>query len=1158
MLTRFYLLIQTFLVALFTTTAFAQLPVDGRGGKAEAASTASGKGTAYGVVVGISAYQFLPALRFADRDALVFADYLVRAGGVPKSQIETLINKQATLINLTDALTTVKKKITPGDRVYVYFAGHGDIETKNDSTENAMLMLYGASRQDYNATFDKCYLRDMKRWLDSLTQAGAEVVFVADACRSGAFALMGGQIGQSRTMLGLGKEWTGQVKILSCEPGELAIEGVEFGNGRGLFSYCLVDGLMGMADSDKDHVVTKSELEVYLKTTVPKTAKPHIQHPELLGGEGDMPIGTVNADSLRRYQQRKTRDYSLLTATQTKGFEDDLLRGQDSTTRRIFKLFEQALESRKLLYPAGQSALDYLRQIPARNNAKLLGLMKRNLVAALQVRTEGLLRPLLQEIKENEPSMPIAQLDSAIAEMDTSILLLGKGHNLIQNLTARRLFLEGKRLLTTKRDRIELNDSLSLMAMTRFRESARLEPNMPYTYWEMSSASFQLMELDSSMVYMEKCRKLVPNSVAVLIYIGEQYFTRDRPQKAKEYYELGLKLDPSSPFMHTGLARFYHTTKNEKLVEFHRQKAIEGYERQYKGKPDKKSSLLIDKINLYRNVGQYDKAISMGRELFKMDSTYAFALAEIGLSFSLQEKWDECIAALEHYFRLNSSDGISHATLARAYLKRYGKTKQPTDWQGAIKHSEESLRLNPKNIMGLITRFEIEFKNKNYSSALLFAKQAVSSTPSVSTTHFLLGQVYLALNDTLKAKSCFEIVDSLSADNAEESVVMGKFYFSLRNYASAERAYRRAVTLMPDQTESLLQLAFTLAMDGQHDDEVLTLCQRVQKLTPKDDTQWFLKGGILARQNKYPEAVAAFTETIRLNPKNVQALDFMGKVHKLAEHYQLAADAYCQAANVDSTNATYPIEAAWLYYNKLSQNDLSFEMCKRVLAIDTVAYPIVTQRSQKVNDRLAVAYAIMGHISIDRKQYQQMIYCYTKAIATQPQGADNDKYQLQIGLAYINLGQPAKAISPFREAVQLKPNNVNYHTELAVALVKSGDVLAGEAEAKTILRLDSTNVPGTQMLAVSLIRQGRYPEAWQIGKRLEKITSPTSWEAPYFYARWFARQGNLKEALPQLEKAYKQGFSTDASLILTNPDFAPIKQDPGFMSLIRTYCPDKK
>jgi hypothetical protein len=185
----------------------------------------------------------------------------------------------------------------------------------------------------------------------------------------------------------------GQVKILSCEPGELAIEGVEFGNGRGLFSYCLVDGLMGMADSDKDHVVTKSELEVYLKTTVPKTARPHVQHPELLGGEGDMPIGTVNSDSLRVYQQRKTRDYSLLTATQTKGFEADLLRGLDSTTQAVYKQFEQALTARHLLHPAGQSALDYLRQLPARNNAKLLGLMKRNLVAALQVRTEGLLRP---------------------------------------------------------------------------------------------------------------------------------------------------------------------------------------------------------------------------------------------------------------------------------------------------------------------------------------------------------------------------------------------------------------------------------------------------------------------------------------------------------------------------------------------------------------------------------------------------------------------------------------------------------------------------------------------------------------------------------------------------------------------------------------------
>jgi tetratricopeptide (TPR) repeat protein len=1155
MLNRFYPTLQFFILSLFITSVFAQPPANNRGGQAETASTVPGKGTAYGVVVGISTYQFLPSLRFADRDALVFADYLVRLAGVPTSQVETLINRQATLINLTDALTTVKKKVKPGDRVYVYFAGHGDIETRTDSAENAMLMLYGASRQDYNATFDKCYLREMKRWLDELTAAGAEVVFVADACRSGAFALMGGNLGQSRTMLGLGKEWAGQVKILSCEPGELAIEGVEFGNGRGLFSYCLVDGLMGMADSDKDHVVTKSELEVYLKTTVPKTARPHVQHPELLGGEGDMPIGTVNSDSLRVYQQRKTRDYSLLTATQTKGFEADLLRGLDSTTQRVYKQFEQALTARHLLHPAGQSALDYLRQLPARNNAKLLGLMKRNLVAALQVRTEGLLRPLLQEIRLYELPASIAQLDSAIAEIDTSIVLLGNNHNLIQNLTARRLFLEGKRLMTTKRNQIELNDSLTLMAMTRFQESARMEPNMPYTYWEMGMTSFVLTQLDSAMIYMEKCLELLPNSVAVLNLIGEQYLARNQLSKAKKYYEKALKLDASSPMSHAGLAKFYHESKDKKRTEFHRQKGIEGYERQYKGRLNE---ILIAKIDIYRKIGQHDKAISIARDLLKMDSTYAFALAEIGLNFSIQQKWDESIDAYERYFRLNSSDGLSHAMIAGAYLKRYEKAGQSMDRQRADENSQLSLRLNPGNLIGLLVRYDIESENKNYSAAMLFAKQAILIYPSSARSQFRLGSIYLALNDSLQAWHCFQLADSLSSEGDDVSVALGDLYFSNGNYIAAESSYRRAIALLPDQPEILYQLAMTLAMVGHHDDEVLALCQQVQRLTPNDDAQWFLRGIILAGQYKYPEALAALKEAIRLNPKKVKALALMGKIQKLVEQYQPAAEAYRQAAYLDSINATYAVEAAWLYYNKLRQNDLSFEMCSRVLAIDTAAYPIAAQRGTKVIERLAIAYAIMGHISIDRNQYHQIIHWYTKAIATKPEGTDNDNYQFQIGLAYINLGQPAKAIPAFQEAIRLKPDNIDYHNLLATALVRSGDAVAGETEARAVLRLDSVNVRATQTLAVAIMRQNRYAEAWKWGQRLEKIATVNLWEAPYFYARWFARQGNTKEALTQLEKAFKQGFGTDASVILTNPDFDPIKQDTGFMNLIRTYCSDKK
>ena len=88
------------------------------------------QGQTYAVVVGIADYAALTAqdgdLRFADRDARQVAAFLQsKTGGqVPASQIRLLTNRQATLASIQQALTLFRKA-RPGDRVILYFSGHG-------------------------------------------------------------------------------------------------------------------------------------------------------------------------------------------------------------------------------------------------------------------------------------------------------------------------------------------------------------------------------------------------------------------------------------------------------------------------------------------------------------------------------------------------------------------------------------------------------------------------------------------------------------------------------------------------------------------------------------------------------------------------------------------------------------------------------------------------------------------------------------------------------------------------------------------------------------------------------------------------------------------------------------------------------------------------
>ncbi|HJT21174.1 MAG TPA: caspase family protein, partial [Nitrospira sp.] len=80
----------------------------------------------WAVVIGISQYKAVQPLRYADKDALAFHDYLANQIGIPKDQTTLLLNDQATLMNLKRTLgTDLRRKAGEKDTVIVYYAGHG-------------------------------------------------------------------------------------------------------------------------------------------------------------------------------------------------------------------------------------------------------------------------------------------------------------------------------------------------------------------------------------------------------------------------------------------------------------------------------------------------------------------------------------------------------------------------------------------------------------------------------------------------------------------------------------------------------------------------------------------------------------------------------------------------------------------------------------------------------------------------------------------------------------------------------------------------------------------------------------------------------------------------------------------------------------------------
>ncbi|MEQ1676028.1 MAG: tetratricopeptide repeat protein [Chitinophagaceae bacterium] len=249
----------------------------------------------YALVIGIANYENDRLnLNYANRDAQVFADYLMSgAGGViPEDNIRLLIDTNATTGAIYNSLKWVKKRVEfntiQDDKskslVYIYFSGHGDVET-NTRARLGYLLAYNTPLNNY--TNNAVSIEDLNDYAHTLSMdLNANVIIITDACHSGKLAgssVRGGFLTGKELSLVKDRE----IRIASCNPDELSMEDERWGNGRGVFSWYLINGLKGLADKNNDNIVTLNEAQQYVDSSIANDAVlielKHKQTPVLKG-----------------------------------------------------------------------------------------------------------------------------------------------------------------------------------------------------------------------------------------------------------------------------------------------------------------------------------------------------------------------------------------------------------------------------------------------------------------------------------------------------------------------------------------------------------------------------------------------------------------------------------------------------------------------------------------------------------------------------------------------------------------------------------------------------------------------------------------------------------------------------------------------------------
>jgi uncharacterized caspase-like protein/tetratricopeptide (TPR) repeat protein len=221
----------------------------------------------YALVIGIASYKNLPAsaqLAYPNRDAEDMYTVLISAEGgqFPAENVHKLINEKATVANIRHELEEWLPSVTKADdRVVIYFAGHGFV-----SGGKAYLAPYDVDIHNIASTAYP--MDDLGKDIGGRIK-GKWKVLITDACHSGAITPQAdpqadrGQVTQSLLNL-----QTSTFSLTASRDREQSFESANWGGGHGIFTYYVVKGLEGEADTNGDGIVTADELSEYVHSNV--------------------------------------------------------------------------------------------------------------------------------------------------------------------------------------------------------------------------------------------------------------------------------------------------------------------------------------------------------------------------------------------------------------------------------------------------------------------------------------------------------------------------------------------------------------------------------------------------------------------------------------------------------------------------------------------------------------------------------------------------------------------------------------------------------------------------------------------------------------------------------------------------------------------------
>ncbi len=368
---------------------------------------------------------------------------------------------------------------------------------------------------------------------------------------------------------------------------------------------------------------------------------------------------------------------------------------------------------------------------------------------------------------------------------------------------------------------------------------------------------------------------------------------------------------------------------------------------------------------------------------------------------------------------------------------------------------------------------EAAMQKRDYATAETFLKKSISANPASYRAWFDLGYIYNQTNRT----------------------------------DDAIAAYGNSVALKADVFESNLNLGILLARQGKKDEAAKFLRAATQlKPSAKPEeglARAWLSLGLALESSDPQQARAAFSEALKLNPKDAEAHLSIGAILERQGNLDDAGREYQAAASLDakSTDAITGLANVYSKQKKLPEAEAQL---RKLMAMDP------GNEDAKVQ---------LGRVLAAEGKTEEAATLLNSAKTPK---AGGPRAALDLGSVYEKAGNLKAAEEQFRIAVRALPDDADAHFALGSLLMQEKQYPEAQQELMTAIKLrpDVADIYGN--LAVVAAANKDYQLAIRVLDARAKLVP----EIPATYFLRATSYDNLKMK-PEAIENYKQFLATD-------------------------------